>query len=210
MSAICGTRATRSRTSSSVDPGTSIATLSGMSAQPLSVDTDAGARRTLSSFVLDRVRIQAWDRILFVQCDDGWIVEEAWRRAQRAYVCGLDTSAALVDYARQMREVPGKLEFKTWDGQRLPEPDRPFDRVVVTVAAGEPRDPARLLDDVRRVLRAGGDVYLLHPVSFAADIRRTLAQTGFVEVRELARYDDQTAVLIHARAGDGAARAGVP
>ena|SRR4029077_8541598 len=181
-----------------------------MSAQPLSVDTDAGARRTLSSFVLDRVRMQAWDRILFVQCDDGWIVEEAWRRAQRAYVCGLEMSPALVEYARQMREVPGKVEFKTWDGHDLPEPDRPFDRVVVSVAAGEPHDPARLLEDVRRVLRAGGDVYLLHPASFAADIRRTLVATGFADVRELARSDDQAAVLIHARAGDAAPRAGVP
>src|SRR5437588_786389 len=38
-----------------------------------------------------------------MQCGDGWIVEEAWRRAQRAYVCGLDTSPAQVERARRLR-----------------------------------------------------------------------------------------------------------
>ena len=91
-----------------------IATPWGMSHDHLSVvQTDLDARRPLELFVLDHVKIQAWDRILFVQCGDGWIVEEAWRRAVRAYVCGLDTSGADVALAKQLREVAGKVEFAT-------------------------------------------------------------------------------------------------
>src|SRR2546430_9635072 len=64
-----------------------------MTSHPVVLDTvDVPARRGLDLLVLDHVRIQAWDRILFVECGDGWIAEEAWRRALRAYVCGLDTS----------------------------------------------------------------------------------------------------------------------
>ena len=150
--------------------------------------------------VLDRVRIRAYDRILFVQCGDGWIVEEAWRRGVRAYVCGLDMSATHVALARQLREVPGKVEFKTWDGRCLPVPDRGFDRVVATFALVQVQDPAALFREVRRVLRAEGDVYLLHSVSSDTELRHALTQAGFAAVQELARSDDQMAVLVHARA----------
>jgi len=167
----------------------------------LTVDTvDVGARRALEVLVLDRVTIQAFDRVLFIQCGDGWIVEEAWRRALKTYVCGLDMSVTHVELARQWREVPGKLEFKTWDGLCLPVPDRGFDRVVATFTLVQVQDPASLLRDVRRVLRAEGDVYLLHSVSSDADLRYALAQAGLAEVRELARSDDQTTILVHARA----------
>jgi len=160
---------------------------------------DVAARRALELVVLDRLRIHAFDRILFVQCGDGWIVEEAWRRALRAYACGLDRSLTHVELAKQWREVPGKLEFRTWDGQCLPVPDRGFDRVVATFALVQLQDPAGLLREVRRVLRAEGDVYLLHSVSSDAEFRRAVAQAGLANVRELARSDDQTTILVHAR-----------
>jgi ubiquinone/menaquinone biosynthesis C-methylase UbiE len=160
--------------------------------------TDLDGRRALDLFVLDRVKIQAWDRILFVQCGDGWIVEEAWRRAVRAYVCGLDMSEAEVALATQLREVPGKVEFKTWDGQCLPVPDRAFDRVVAILAAAQVT--AALIRDLSRVLRREGDAYLLYPASADADIRTALAQTGWLRVRELARSGDEVAVLVHAPA----------
>src|SRR5438477_13050407 len=111
-----------------------IATPWGMSHDHLSVvQTDLDARRPLELFVLDHVKIRAWDRILFVECGDGWIVEEAWRRAGRAYVCGLDRSDAHVELAKRLREIPGKVEFSLWDGQRLPVPDLGFNRVVATL-----------------------------------------------------------------------------
>lgn len=60
-------------------------------------------RRDLELFVLDAITIQAWDRLLFVGCGDGWIVEEAWRRAVRAYACGVDVSPELVTRAAALR-----------------------------------------------------------------------------------------------------------
>src|ERR1051325_2443407 len=201
---------------------------------------DVQGRRAQDLFVLDRVKIQAWDRILFVQCGDGWIVEEAWRRAMRAYVCGLDTSDADIALATQLREVPGKVEFKTWDGQRLPVADRAmrayvcgldtsdadialatqlregpgkvefktwdgqrlpvadraFDRVVAILAT--PQTTAALIRDLSRVLRTDGDVYLVCLAAAEPDIRRALAQAGWLGVREVARSPDEVVVLGHA------------
>ena len=168
-----------------------------MSATPVTMAAaDLEGRRALDLFVLDRVKIQAWDRILFVQCGDGWIVEEAWRRAVRAYVCGLDASEVDVALARQLREVPGKVEFKTWDGQCLPVADGGFDRVVAMLTP--PQVTAALMRDLRRVLRSDGDVYLVYPASAEADTHEVLAQAGWPPAHEVARSADEMAILIHA------------
>jgi ubiquinone/menaquinone biosynthesis C-methylase UbiE len=171
-----------------------------MTSQPLALDTaELPARRGLDLLVLDLVRIQAWDRILFVECGDGWIAEEAWRRALRAYVCGLDTSVAQVERAKQLREVGGKLEFMPWDGRTLPVPDAVFNRVVAIFSPAPPQPTPGVLRDLRRVLRAEGEAYLLHPAAGDADLRLTLAQAGWTDVCELARSQDDSAVLVRAR-----------
>ncbi len=171
-----------------------------MTSHPVVLDTvDVPARRGLDLLVLDHVRIQAWDRILFVECGDGWIAEEAWRRALRAYVCGLDTSLDQVERARQLREVRGKLEFMPWDGHTLPVPDAEFNRVVAILAAAPPHHAADVLRDVRRVMRVGGEAYLLHPTTGDAELRLTVAQAGWTDVCEVARSGDDVAVLLRAR-----------
>ena len=59
-----------------------------------------GRRRAVDLRVLEQVTIKAWDRLLFVECGDGWLVEEAWRRLGKGCVCGLSTSRPLVDLTR--------------------------------------------------------------------------------------------------------------
>ena len=65
------------------------------------------ARRGWDLLVLEHMKFQAWDRILFVECGDGWIAEECWRRAVRAYVRGLDTSARHVEAPASSARCPG-------------------------------------------------------------------------------------------------------
>jgi ubiquinone/menaquinone biosynthesis C-methylase UbiE len=172
-----------------------------MISHPLAVcaaNESRGRRHAVDVFVLDQVRIEAWDRLLFVECGDGWIAEEAWRRARRSYACGMDTSPARVELARQLREVPGHLEFKTWDGRCLPLPDRAFDRVVATLALARSNNPVGLLHEVHRVLRPEGDVYLVDADGLDFDMWPTLEQAGFAAVCELNR--SETALVVHARA----------
>jgi len=44
----------------------------------------------------------------FVECGDGWLVEEAWRRLGKGSVWGLSTSRQLVELAVRLRAVPGR------------------------------------------------------------------------------------------------------
>jgi len=46
--------------------------------QPLAVTrVEREPHRDLDLLVLDTVKSQAWERLLFVGCGDGWIAEEA-------------------------------------------------------------------------------------------------------------------------------------
>ena len=178
-----------------LDAGMRIAISIGMSSEHLTVDPTnetLGWRRTVDLLVLDQVRIEAWDRILFVECGDGWIVEEAWRRMGKGSVCGLSTSQRLVDLAVRLRGVPGRVEFKTWGGERFPLPDRSFDRVISCVPWHGYLEPVAVLREMARVLRPDGDAYLLEfdrstpPIPEAvqpAHLGQLLANTGLGEVR---------------------------
>jgi len=170
----------------------------------LECDSPPGA---VGLWLLDQVRMEAWDRLLFVECGDGWLVEEAWRRMRRGRVVGLSMSPRLVAAAAQLRGVPGVVEFRTWGGERFPLPDQSFDRVISCASWGWYREPAAVLHQVTRVLRPGGDAYLLalDQPSATADLLRLLADAGLANVQ---RYrcdampgeprDRPTPVVIHA------------
>ncbi|HEV2750274.1 MAG TPA: class I SAM-dependent methyltransferase [Gemmatimonadales bacterium] len=178
------------------------------------LEAEREPQRDLDLFVLDAITMQAWDRLLFVGCGDGWIVEEAWRRAVRAYACGVDTSPDLVARAAELRGVPGRLDFMTWDGQRLPSEHGSFQRVIALFALQTPRGPASTLAEIHRVLEPSGHLYLLEidrradddgatPPAFGAGLHRT----GFRDIEELGRRDVRldygelaTGVIVHARA----------
>lgn len=165
-------------------------------------------QRSRSLLLLDQARIQAWQPLLFVECGDGWIVEEAWRRARRGYACGVDTSAALVARATALRGVTGALEFQTWDGSRLPCASGSFQFVMSTLSVHQLANPADVFREMYRVLQPGGDVYLIESLPDVAEsLVAMLAEVGFRGARgELTRCDvavegDERAmaVIIHAR-----------
>jgi len=130
-------------------------------------------------------------------------------------VYGLSTSPQLVALAVRLRGVPGRVEFKTWGGERFPLPDRSFDGVISCVSWDRYREPVAVLREMARVLRPDGDAYLLEfdertpkiPQAVqAADLGRLLEDTALTEVRRsccetrLSRqWDRATPVVVHAR-----------
>jgi len=170
--------------------------------------------REVHSLFLDQVPLKAWNRVLSVECGDGWAAEEAWRRMGRGYVCGVDISGQMTELAARLRGVDGQLEFRTWDGGILPFSDGAFDTVIASFAFHRYADPLATLREMHRVLRPGGHVYLLEPdrKSFAglfslwdyyfrltnpghvryyatATLLQLLGQAEFSAAREIHRYD---------------------
>ena len=173
-----------------------------MDLAPLALASALEVRRDWELLLLDLARIRGWERFLFVQCGDGWIAEEAWRRVLKGFACGLDTSPDQVARAAELRRVPGKLEFQTWDGRQLPCPTQSFHRVFSTCALERCPEPAVLLRDMLRVLLPGGELYLLELGGDAdGQLAASLHDAGFRESRELVRRVGATGagVIVHAR-----------
>jgi len=187
-----------------------------MSALPLGVRPGRRSQRSAELGVLEGLRIRGWERLLFVECGDGWVAEEAWRRMGKGYVCGLDRSSSVVALATELRAVPGKLEFKTWDGRCVPYPDEFFDSIVSQCDLRRWLEPLGVLREICRVVRSGGGVYLVElqqgtgggPVCAGPDWPRLLEQAGlflheasipFVGEDVVAGHDHGPARLLCAR-----------
>src|SRR5437870_13086709 len=80
------------------------------------VRVSAGPQRSTELALVDALPIRGGDRVLFLECDDGWVAEEAWRGMTKGTVGGVDRSTRLVARATRLRSVAGKLELKTWSG----------------------------------------------------------------------------------------------
>lgn len=94
--------------------------------------------------------------------------------ARVARVTGVDPSAPLLARARaRAAEAPVTVELALAAGERLPFPDRAFDSAVITYSLCSVDDPARVLAEVRRVLRPGGELVLVeHGLAPDARTRR--------------------------------------
>ncbi len=66
--------------------------------------------------------------------------------------------------AEKIGEAPAPVEIVAAPAERLPFPDASFDTVVGTLVLCEPKDPARVVEEVARVLRPGGRFLFLEHV----------------------------------------------
>jgi len=89
--------------------------------------------------------IPAGSDVLEVGCGNGFITHHLSAL--------LGTSAAGVDL-NSSAEAP--IDYRRYDGARLPAPDKSFDAVLLCYVLHHAQDVSVVLKEVRRVLRAGG------------------------------------------------------
>jgi len=89
-------------------------------------------------------------------------------------VTGIDPSAPLLARAAaRISDAPVPVDLVRGRAEDLPFPDRAFDSAVVTYSLCSVDDPARVLAEVRRVLRPGGElVFVEHGLARDAGTRR--------------------------------------
>lgn len=120
--------------------------------------------------LLDVADLRAGSRTLILECRDGWAAEEAWRRVgpARSQVIGVDVSDRMIELAKRYREVPDRLEFRTWNQRTLPFGDDSFDTVISTFSLHRYDDPERVLSEAARVLTVPrGKVLVLEPLKYS-------------------------------------------
>jgi SAM-dependent methyltransferase len=112
----------------------------------------AVARELLGSLAVPERR--EW---LDVGCGTGALAQTIVERAEPAAVLGVDRSEAFVAHARA-RVTDPRASFQVGDAQAIPVPDAAFDAVVSGLVLNFVPEPARMLAEMRRAVRAGGVV----------------------------------------------------
>ena len=108
-------------------------------------------------------------RILDAGCGTGPLSEAL--RDQGALVTGIDSSAGMLQLARQRLGADADLHLADL-GSPLPFPDGAFDDVIASLVLHYLRDWTAPLAELRRVLRPGGRLIASVDHPFAADLMR--------------------------------------
>jgi ubiquinone/menaquinone biosynthesis C-methylase UbiE len=82
---------------------------------------------------------------------------------------GVDSNPHSLRYIREAAQRSGhEFDFHTGSAESLPFPDASFDSVASTLTLCSMQDPVLALDEIRRVLRPGGQFLFLEHVAAAA------------------------------------------
>jgi len=104
--------------------------------------------------------------LLDIGTGPGYLPISIAKRAQQITIVGIDSSEALVKIARTNAERAGfsdRIQFIVGDGNRLEFEDDSWDMVISTGSLHAWKHPVRVIDECHRVLKPGGEVWLLDP-----------------------------------------------
>jgi arsenite methyltransferase len=105
---------------------------------------------------LDDLPWQAIALAVEVGCGTGPVTRRMAARSPEARIIGIEPSPELLAHAHRLAEGIGNLTFEVGDGAALPLDDATVDAIVYHTVLCHVTDPAKLLDEAMRVLKAGG------------------------------------------------------
>lgn len=98
--------------------------------------------------------------ILDVGCHGGRFTVEIAKNIPEASIKGIDISPAAIDFAK--KQYP-KINFKVGQADKLPYPASCFDLVTCFEVLEHVQNPARVLEEIKRVLKRKGNFLILVP-----------------------------------------------
>ena len=111
--------------------------------------------------VVERLDPQPGTRWLDLACGTGAVAERA--AARGVQVTGVDLAPALIETARERAgELGLDIDYRVGDCERLELPDASFDTVVAMHLVSVVPEPERVVAEMARVCRPGGEVLILN------------------------------------------------
>ncbi len=157
---------------------------------------DSGRIRQRLSPVLNHLGIGADEQILDVGCGTGILTSLLLPRlSPRGRVSAVDFSGAMLDLARE-KVSDGRVTWIPADVSALPLPGECIDRVIAFSTWPHFPDPDAVIRELRRVLRPGGRLHVIH-IDSRATINAIHTHAGGVIGRDhLVPASDLAAALI--------------
>jgi len=104
--------------------------------------------------------------LLDIGTGPGYLPISIAKRAREITIVGIDSSKTLVRIARENADRAGlsdRVQFMKGDGNRLEFRNNSWDMVISTGSLHAWKHPVRVIDECHRVLKPGGEVWLLDP-----------------------------------------------
>jgi ubiquinone/menaquinone biosynthesis C-methylase UbiE len=98
--------------------------------------------------------------IVDVGCGAGDLAVAISKKVRESRIVGVDASPSMLLYASRHETTDGRLRFIVGDGSNMPFADQSVDLVVSTLSLHHWADPAGVMAEIDRVLRAGGKAFI--------------------------------------------------
>lgn len=124
--------------------------------------------------------------ILDIGTGPGYLPIEIAKRSDIVHITGIDLSRKLLSMARSNAAQAGlsdRMSFQLGDAGRIEFEDASFDMVISTGMLHALKDPVKVIQEIYRVLKTGGQAWIFDParVSGAVDSNRWKASLNLRE-----------------------------
>lgn len=169
---------------------------------------------------IEKMGCQAGDRVLEVGVGTGLSLTQY---AEGVEVVGIDVSPDMLEHARERLsdEQRSRITLTEMDAQAVDYPDDSFDKVVAMYVVSVAPDPKKVVDEMKRVCKPGGELFIVNhfsqkgpmaklermasPLSKLVGFRPSFPLDDFLAMADLEVIDTQNVnafgywTLIHAR-----------
>ena len=156
-----------------------------------------GSNRQRNRWAVALLEVRPTDRVLEIGFGPGLAIAELAHRATQGHVHGIDHSAVMVRQASRRNHAAigaHRVELVRASVDQLPRFDEPLDAILAVNSLGLWADPAKRLDELRRLLRPGGRIALVTQprcpgatadttAQAARNLKDLLTQAGFAQFR---------------------------
>lgn len=111
--------------------------------------------------VVELMQLQPTDKMLDLSCGAGWATRLLAKSVPRGSVIGVDLSDQMIVHARESSKEFSNIEYRVGSAEQIPAEDNSFDKVLSVEAFYYYPDQDRALDELRRVLKPGGNLFIL-------------------------------------------------
>lgn len=114
-------------------------------------------------------------KILDLGTGPGYLPVEIAKSSTAVTVEGVDLSARLIETAKKnaiRAGVENRVHFRTGNASSLNVPDAAYDMVVSTGMLHMLRNPLKVLEEIYRVLKPGGEAWIYDPARISSQIDR--------------------------------------
>lgn len=123
--------------------------------------------------------------ILDVGCGTGAILSRVLEERENVKACGIDLSPGMIERAGEI--LGDNAELKIGDSENLPWEDGCFDAVVCNASFHHYPDPKKVLQEMKRVLKAGGilvigDPWIPNPLRWLLNLSIKFSKDGDVSI----------------------------